>query len=189
MMPVGQVNQLASRQQFLDLVRYLMEIRDGGPDRAAQLQPPPSPTPCSCPSTSSTSITPASIADLDDEARQRGEAIYQRVCVNCHGTHDQPGSLPTSLRFASQPFKNGSDPFTMYQTLTRGFGLMIPQTWMVPQQKYDVIHYIREAYLREANPRSTATWTTPTWPGCPRATRRGPEPERRAWVTWTTGRA
>lgn len=29
-MPAGQMNQLTSRQQFLDLIRYLIEIRDGG---------------------------------------------------------------------------------------------------------------------------------------------------------------
>ena len=28
----------------------------------------------------------------------------------------------------------------MYRTLTYGFGLMTPQSWMVPSQKYDVIH-------------------------------------------------
>jgi|694.fasta_scaffold61092_2 putative heme-binding domain-containing protein len=40
-MPAAQVNQLAGRQQFLDLVRYLLELRDGGPKRARELQPPP----------------------------------------------------------------------------------------------------------------------------------------------------
>ena len=39
-MPAGQVNQLANRLQFLDLVRYLIELRDGGPQRARELQPP-----------------------------------------------------------------------------------------------------------------------------------------------------
>ncbi|WP_254512519.1 discoidin domain-containing protein [Anatilimnocola floriformis] len=39
-MPAGQVNQLANRQQFLDLVRYLIELRDGGAQRARELQPP-----------------------------------------------------------------------------------------------------------------------------------------------------
>ena len=39
-MPAGQVNQLNSRQQFLDLIRYLIEIRDRGPARALELQPP-----------------------------------------------------------------------------------------------------------------------------------------------------
>ena len=29
---------------------------------------------------------------------------------------------------------------------------MAPQTWMVPRQKYDVIHYLREAYLKPHNP-------------------------------------
>lgn len=38
-MPAGQVNQLADRQQFLDLVRYLIDLRDGGPKRARELQP------------------------------------------------------------------------------------------------------------------------------------------------------
>ena len=32
-------HQLASRQQFLDLARYLIEIASGGPARAAELQP------------------------------------------------------------------------------------------------------------------------------------------------------
>ncbi len=38
-MPGDLVNQLASRQQFLDLVRYLIEIRAGGSDRARELRP------------------------------------------------------------------------------------------------------------------------------------------------------
>ncbi len=38
-MPAGLVNQLGTRQQFLDLVRYLMEITEKGPTRARELQP------------------------------------------------------------------------------------------------------------------------------------------------------
>ena len=41
------------------------------------------------------------IRSLDGKAFQRGEAIYARVCGNCHGTKDNPGSMPTSLRFAT----------------------------------------------------------------------------------------
>ena len=36
-MPAGQVNQLADRQQFLDLTRFLIELRDGGAKRASEL--------------------------------------------------------------------------------------------------------------------------------------------------------
>lgn len=39
-MPRGQVNLLTDRRQFVDLVRYLIELRDGGTDRALALQPP-----------------------------------------------------------------------------------------------------------------------------------------------------
>ena len=42
-MPAGQINQLAHRQQFLDLVRYLIDVREGGPRRARELQPAPDP--------------------------------------------------------------------------------------------------------------------------------------------------
>ena len=114
-MPEGLPNLLGSRQQFFDLVKYLIEIRDGGAARAKQLQPPPS--------IISTQPLPEYESHLDhaglirawnDESWQRGEAIYLRTCANCHGTHDQVGSLPTSLRFGSGAFKNGRDPYSMY---------------------------------------------------------------------------
>lgn len=38
-MPPGLVNQLSTRQQFLDLTRFLMEIYEGGPARLAELKP------------------------------------------------------------------------------------------------------------------------------------------------------
>ena len=41
LMPAGQVNQLESRGQFLDLVKYVIEVRDGGVKRARELEPPP----------------------------------------------------------------------------------------------------------------------------------------------------
>ena len=61
--------------------------------------------------------------------------------------------MPTSLRFVEGAFKNGADPYRMYQTLTHGYGLMNPQSWAVPRQKYDVIHYVREALVKPHNPR------------------------------------
>ncbi len=176
-MPAGQVNQLASRQQFLDLLRYVMEISEQGITRADQLQPPPSayatrPLPAYEAEIDHAGI----IRDLGKDNFERGEAIYNRLCINCHGTHDKVGSLPTSLRFASGKFKNGNDPFTMYQTLTRGFGMMIPQSWMVPQQKYDVIHYIREAYLKKHNSGQHFPLSDGYLANLPKGTTRGPEP-------------
>ena len=153
LMPEGLINVLSGRQEFLDLTRYLMEIAEKGPDRARQLRPAASLfAPPPLPDYERDLDHAGLIRSLDRRSYQRGKAIYVRVCANCHGTKEQAGSMPTSLRFAEGKFKNGADPFRMYQTLTHGFGMMTPQTWMVPQQKYDVIHFIREAYLKPHNP-------------------------------------
>jgi mono/diheme cytochrome c family protein len=92
------------------------------------------------------------VAGWNDQTLAEGAQIYKTLCVVCHGTKEQPGSLPTALRFAEGSFKNGADPFSMYLTLTRGFGQMVAQPQYTTAQKYAVIHYIRETYLRPHNP-------------------------------------
>jgi len=183
-MPGGQVNVLTSQQQFLDLLLYLIEIREGGPDRARDLEPPPSLYAARpLPEYESRIDHAGMIKDLDGAAAKRGQKIYERLCVNCHGTHSEPGSLPNSRRFATEPFKNGHDPYAQYQTLTRGFGMMVAQTWMVPKQKYDVIHYIREAYLKRDNPSQYSEADAAYLASLPTGDTRGPEPSN--IVPWT----
>lgn len=46
----------------------------------------------------------------------------------------------------------------------------------VPREKYDVIHYLRETYLREKIRRSSSPSPTPISPPCPRATPPAPLP-------------
>ena len=175
-MPAGQVNALGSRQQFLDLARYLIEIAEGGPERAKQLQPPASLFAFVLPEYEKQIDHAGMLSSLDEKSFQRGEAIYNRLCINCHGTKDQPGSLPTSLKFADGKFKNGADPWRMYQTLTHGFNLMAAQTWMVPQQKYDVIHYVRETYLKPHNATQYVQLDETYLASLPKGTTRGPAP-------------
>lgn len=187
-MPAGQMNQLTSRQQFFDLIRYLIEVRDGGPERARQLQPSASLLIATIPKYESHLDHAGLIGTWNDEAVQRGEAIYRRVCANCHGTHEQAGSLPTSLRFADGKFKNGSDPLSMYRTLTHGFGQMAPQSWMVPSQKYDVIHYIRQAYLETHNPTQLFEVDEDYLAKLPQGDTFGPEPSNiEAWSAMDYG--
>jgi len=176
-MPAGQVNQLGSRQDFLDLIRYLIEVRDGGPVRARELQPPPEALALKLPEYEQHVDHAGMIRSLGEENYQRGAAIYQQNCMSCHGTAEEPGSLPTALRFATGKFKNGSDPHAMYQTVTRGFGMMTPQTWMVPRQKYDVIHYIRETFLKLHNPTQYFAVSKDYLAGLPRGNTQGPEPK------------
>lgn len=174
LMPEGLVNLLSDRQQFLDLVKYLIEVAEGGARRAKELRP--AQTAFALPEYENDIDHAGLIRRLDDKAFKRGEAIYTRVCANCHGTHEHPGSLPTSPRFATHKFKNGSDPYSLYQTLTRGYNLMAPQTWMVPRQKYDVIHYVREAYLKPRNPTQHTPADDAYLARLPKGTTLGPAP-------------
>ncbi len=179
LMPGGLINLLASEQQFFDLVRYLIEIRDGGADRARELEPDPALLVARpLPEYESAIDHRGFLAGLDDAAFDRGAEIYERLCINCHGTESEPGSLPTSLRFHADRFKNGNDPFTMYQTLTRGFGMMAAQTWMVPSQKYDVIHYIREHFVKRHNEAEYFAIDEAYLAGLPKGESRGPAPSK-----------
>lgn len=192
LMPAGLASLLANRQQFLDLLKFLQEIREGGPSRAAELRPAEllvaAPLPAYESQVDHRGLIESLIVQQNPESLQRGEAIYQRVCASCHGTIDKVGSLPTSLRFAEGRFKNGSDPYTMYRTLTHGFGLMVAQRWMVPRQKYDVIHYIRETYLKPKNPTQYFAITDTYLGALPVGNTWGPEPsEVEPWTAMDYG--
>jgi mono/diheme cytochrome c family protein len=102
------------------------------------------------------------VAGWNDRTLAEGAEIYKTLCVVCHGTKEQPGSLPTALRFAEGQFKNGSDPFSMFTTLTKGFGQMVPQPQYTTAQKYAVIQYIRETFVRPHN-KSQFTENTPEY--------------------------
>jgi hypothetical protein len=193
LMPEGLVDALSSRDQFLDLERFLIEVHEGGPERARALRPSaPSDAPVELPDYEKDLDHAGLIQDLGSEALKRGEAIFQRVCANCHGTKDAPGSLPSAPRFAlpGAVVRNGNDPFSLYRTLTYGFGQMPPQSWLVPSQRYDVIHYLREVLLKEANPSHYARVDGPYLASLPKGQNRGPAPSAiEPWVAMDYGRA
>lgn len=94
----------------------------------------------------------ALIEKWDAPSLARGEKLYTAVCITCHGTPAKEGTLPTSRAFWKEPFKNGSDPFSLYQTIGQGTNQMPPQLWMTPEQRYDVVHFLRETFLKPHNP-------------------------------------
>lgn len=85
---------------------------------------------------------------------KRGHQVYQTSCKVCHGNLELPGSLPTARRFGIDELKNGTDPLSMWQTLEHGFGAMPPQLQFDTRQKYAVIYYIREQFLKERQPKA-----------------------------------
>ncbi len=91
------------------------------------------------------------IRGWNEDTFAEGKRIYQTLCVTCHGTPEKEGSIPTAMKFHEGEFKNGSDPYRIYQTLTKGYGLMIPQPQYNAEQKYALIHYLREEFLEASN--------------------------------------
>ena len=106
-------------------------------------------------------VQPLALADhselvkaWDKKSLERGKVIYTQLCVTCHGTLEQPGSLPTAARFHISELKNGSDPYRMFQTLEKGYGQMVAMPQYTTSQKYDVINYIREEFMKDKNEKS-----------------------------------
>ncbi len=110
------------------------------------------------------------IRGWNSEGLARGEKLYNSICITCHGNLTQAGSLPTSRAFWKEPFKNGSDPFSLYKTLTDGLGQMPSWTFLAPDQRYDIIHYLRETFLKPHNPAAFFNVSEGYLAGLPKAT-------------------
>jgi mono/diheme cytochrome c family protein len=115
------------------------------------------------------------VAGWDAETLKEGAAIYNSLCIVCHGDKDQPGSLPTAPRFTEGEFKNGADPYSMYLTLTHGYNQMVAQPQYTTAQKYAVIHYIREAFFRPHHPTQLTALTPEYLASLPKALARAEE--------------
>ena len=115
--------------------------------------------------------------DWTPEFYHKGMITYRTICFNCHGNEEQPGSIPHATKFWADSLKHGADPFSMYQTLTRGFGMMPPQVRLTPREKYEVIHFIREEYMKELNPDQYFEITEDWLAALPKGDTIGPDPQ------------
>lgn len=114
------------------------------------------------------------IEELDASSKHNGSRIYNSNCINCHGNPELEGSIPSSRKFWEHSFESGSDPFSMYQAITRGYASMPPQLTLTPEEKYDVIAYIREAFVKDQNESEYYRVTPGYLAGLPKGNSRGP---------------
>ena len=132
------------------------------------------------------------IGGLDGAALLRGEQVYRSLCITCHGTSEQPGTLPTSRAFHRDVFKNGTDPYAMYLTVTKGFGQMPPWPQFSPREVYDAIHFVRETQIKPHNPSQYFAVTPAYLAGLPKDELRAAaakRPEAPPWQRMDYGRA
>lgn len=92
------------------------------------------------------------ISSWNAQSLEQGRRIFQIACAPCHGTDGIHTINPQSRPFAVDRFQNGADPLSLFRTITSGFKNMPSQSWMTPEQRYDVIQYIRETFLKKLNP-------------------------------------
>lgn len=89
---------------------------------------------------------------LSAETMQKGREIYTKSCITCHGA-DGTASLPQARSFNKDALRFGNKPYDMWNTLTNGAGMMASQTWLSPEERYYVVQYIREGFIKKANPK------------------------------------
>jgi len=149
MMPEGLVSLLKNQGQFFDLASYVLEVAQGGAQRAAELKPSAEQLVVK---DDSKNLNHAGILKrLNQSDFNSGRKIFQGLCKNCHGVNGNKPSLPTARAFGTQKLKFGADPYKMFLTLTRGNGLMAPMLYLSPKERYQVVHYIREQFMKPSN--------------------------------------
>ncbi len=152
MMPDGLIATLRSIGEFYDLASYVFEVVRGGDKRAKELQPTPEQL-----------VVKDDVSNLDHagiirevqknrRSLESGRATFDGLCASCHGLDGNTPSLASARAFGTQKLKFGSDPHSMFLTLSRGNGLMAATTYLSPKERYEVVHYIRERFMKDTNP-------------------------------------
>ncbi|WP_207622118.1 DUF6797 domain-containing protein [Alienimonas californiensis] len=150
LMPDGLAATLPSERAVLDLLKYLFALRDGGPARAAELKPPAEQLVVQ---DDTANLNHARIvAAVENGSPRRGRDLYRSNCEQCHGPDGDTPSLATARAFGKEPLKFGADPYGMFQTLSRGNGLMRAMPSLSPRERYEVVGYIRNEFMKDSNP-------------------------------------
>ncbi len=152
MMPDGLIATLPTQRDFFDLASYLFAVVQGGPDRAAELMPTPEQM---IPKDDTQSLDHAGIWRQITRGKKTfssGQDTFKSLCASCHGLDGNTPSLATARAFGKQPLKFGSDPYRMFMTLSRGNGLMAATTYLSPRERYEVVYFIREQFMKGNNP-------------------------------------
>ncbi len=152
MMPEGLVSTLPSLGDFYDLLSYVFAISEGGPRLAVELKPSAEQLEIK---DDISNLDHAGILKRVEKNRKSlssGREIFNGLCASCHGVDGNKPSLATARAFGTQKLKYGADPYHMFLTLSRGNGLMGAATYLSPKERYEVIAYVREQFMKGKNP-------------------------------------
>jgi len=93
------------------------------------------------------------IAERGQEVLDKGATIYAKTCAACHGAAGVPSASiqPPPRNFTTEAVKNpnGNGPYALYLVLLNGFeGRMPAQPGLTAEEKYAVIHFLREGWIK-----------------------------------------
>ncbi|MDR3711951.1 MAG: c-type cytochrome [Puia sp.] len=114
------------------------------------------------------------LKSLNKATLEKGRLIYTKSCITCHGANGI-ASYPQARSFSKDPLHYGKTPYAMWRTISHGAGLMAAQTWLSPAERYYVIQYIRETFIRQSNPGQYFRITGPYLAGLPKSDRSASE--------------
>ena len=89
------------------------------------------------------------LRSLNATTLKKGREIYQKACATCHGSNGT-ASLPQARSFSKDVLRFGNKPYDMWKTISNGAGMMAAQTWLSPEERYYVIQYIREEFMKHS---------------------------------------
>ncbi len=145
-MPEGLTSALRDQSQFFDLASYVIQVARGGLKVADKLKPSEDQLEIK---QDWLNLDHAGILKkLNKKDLEAGQTIYQGFCIDCHGADGNRPALSTARAFGTQKMKFGAEPLQMFMTLTRGNGLMGAMSHLTPKERYQVIHYIRERFMK-----------------------------------------
>lgn len=96
------------------------------------------------------------MADRSQAVIDQGAILFGSKCASCHGTqgNSNPSNTnPAPRNFHADPWKNklGGGPYALYCVMTHGQNTMPAFPGLTPAQRYAVIHYLRETWVKTAN--------------------------------------
>lgn len=99
----------------------------------------------------------ALIANKGDDVLDAGASLFAKNCASCHGPKgdsNPTGMNPPPRNFAKEAFRNpnGGGPYGLYTVLSKGFNGMPAFPALTPEDRYALVHFVRERLVQPVNP-------------------------------------
>jgi cytochrome c5 len=96
------------------------------------------------------------IANRGQDVLDLGALVYGKNCASCHGAqgNSNPSNMsPPPRNFQADAFRGplGGGPYALYTVVSHGLNGMPAFPALTPEQRYAVVHYIRETWVKTAN--------------------------------------